>query len=106
MTLSTDAYYYYPYPGQDDMAEFGYFYIEPYRDGGKIFRCKTHWFFGFNSFISDPKTGIMSSNQLHGQNGVRNVYELWYLSLDDIEDKHRLISTIFSSRIELIKEVK
>lgn len=89
------AYYYYQY---DNKLEFGYFTIEKYKWSNLTLRCHIHYFFGWNSNITDS---IISSNQLHGQNMVRNIYELWYKDLSEFDYKE-IIKTIFKSTPPII----
>lgn len=91
------AYYYYQY---NDMLEFGYFDIEKYSGSRITFRCDIHYFFGYNSNITD---GIISSNQLHGQNMVKSIYENWYTNLDDL-NYEEIIKHVFSSTIKFIED--
>jgi len=89
------AYYYYSY---DDMLEFGFFNIEKYKSSKLTFRCHIYYFTGWNSNITDD---IISSNQLHGQNMVKNIYENWYTILDNLDEK-LIIKNIFSAPIKNI----
>jgi len=91
------AYYYYSY---NDMLEFGFFSIEKYKWSTLTLRCFINYFFGWNSNITD---GIISSNQLHGQNIVKNIYENWYITLDNLDEK-LIIKNIFSAPIIYIRE--
>lgn len=86
------AYYYYQY---NDALEFGYFNIEKYKWSKLTLRCHIHYFIGYNSNITDS---IISSNQLHGQNMVRNVYELWYKDLNGLDYKE-IIKHVFLAPI-------
>jgi len=94
------AYYLYIY---DNIAEFGYFNISKYKSSKLTFRCKVHFFFGYNSNIniSDDK---ISSNQLHGQNSVKHIYQNWFLDLNSLNEyqKKIIIKTIFEARNKII----
>lgn len=93
------AYYYYQYNG---VLEFGYFNIEKYNWSRLILRCHIHYFFGWNSNITDV---IISSNQLHGQNMVRNIYENWYKDLKGLDHRY-IIEKLFSAPIIFVGELK
>lgn len=91
------AYYFYEY---NDLAEFGYFKVSRYTWSNLSFSCKIEFFFGYNSNM-DTSEGKISSNQLHGQNIVKNKYQNWYLDINEIKNKHLIISTVFEATIKL-----
>lgn len=92
------AYYFYEY---NDIAEFGYFNISIDIWSNISFNCKVIFFFGYSSNI-DIGQDTISSNQLHGQNATKEKYQNWYLNIDQIENKHLLIKTIFEAKNRLI----
>lgn len=91
------AYYFYELDGQ---AEFGKVWIFPkYNKGYKLgsFPVYVHFFFGYESNLDGIQHNL-SSNQLHGQTGVKTNLENFYLSLDELADKRRtIIKTIFDA---------
>jgi len=86
------AYYFYEYSG---IAEFGFFQVRRYTWSNIMFQCKTKFFYGYNTEIDKE----ISSNQLHGQNMVKTQFENWYLDVNELKSKRKLIiKTIFEAR--------
>ncbi len=94
-----EAYYYWK---SSDGLEFGYFTISKFDWSNLLLECEIHYFFGYYSNITGK---TITSNQLHGQNQVRNIYENWHKDLNKL-DHNLIIKTIFSSPIKFIGEVK
>lgn len=105
-TYEGPAYYFYEYR-DDKVSEFGYFDISKYKGSRLTFGCKVNFLFGYNSNTSTSENR-MSSNQLHGQNTVRHIYQNWFLDLEEFDEQKRkiIIKTIFEARDRIMVEIK
>jgi len=103
-TYEGPAYYFYEY---NNIAEFGYFDISKYKGSRLTFSCKVNFLFGYNSNTSTSENR-MSSNQLHGQNTIRHIYQNWFLDLEEFSGHERtvIIKTIFEARDRIMVEIK